>query len=77
MAMDRSSRPMHRGRKKVCSFRVDHIDYKDLPRLRKYVSERAKIIPRRVTGTCAFHQRELTVAIKRARYMALMPYVSD
>ena len=80
MAMDRSSRPMHRGRKKVCSFcvdRVEHIDYKDLPRLRKYVSERAKIIPRRVTGTCAFHQRELTVAIKRARYMALMPYVSD
>lgn len=71
MAMDRSSRPMHRGRKKVCSFcvdRVEHIDYKDLPRLRKYVSERAKIIPRRVTGTCAFHQRELTVAIKRARY---------
>ena len=64
MAMDRSSRPMHRGRKKVCSFcvdRVEHIDYKDLPRLRKYVSERAKIIPRRVTGTCAFHQRELTV----------------
>ena len=63
MAMDRSSRPMHRGRKKVCSFcvdRVEHIDYKDLPRLRKYVSERAKIIPRRVTGTCAFHQRELT-----------------
>lgn len=80
MAMDRSSRPMHRGRKKICSFcvdRVEHIDYKDLPRLRKYVSERAKIIPRRVTGTCAFHQRELTVAIKRARYMALMPYVSD
>ena len=75
MAMDRSSRPMHRGRKKVCSFcvdRVEHIDY-----LRKYVSERAKIIPRRVTGTCAFHQRELTIAIKRARYMALMPYVSD
>ena len=73
MAMERSerpSRPMHRGRKKVCSFcvdRVEHIDYKDLPRLRKYVSERAKIIPRRVTGTCAFHQRELTVAIKRAR----------
>ena len=82
MAMDRSSRPMHRGRKKVCSFCVDkvtHIDFKDTvkPRLRKYVSERAKIIPRRVTGTCAFHQRELTVAIKRARYMALMPYVSD
>ena len=80
MAMDRSSRPMHRGRKKVCSFcvdRIDRIDYKDLPRLRKNVSEGSKISPRRVTGTCAFHQRELTVAIKRARHMALMPYVSD
>ena len=80
MAMDRSSRPMHRGRKKGCSFcvdRIDRIDYKELPRLRKYVSERSKIIPRRVTGTCAFHKRELTVAIKRARHMALMPYVSD
>ena len=79
MANDRSSRPMHRGRRKVCSFcvdRIERIDYKDLPRLRKYVTERAKIIPRRVTGTCAFHQRELTVAIKRARHMALMPYVS-
>ena len=57
--------------------RIDHIDYKDIPRLRKYISERAKIIPRRVTGTCAFHQRELTVAIKRARHVALLPYVSD
>ena len=48
-----------------------------VPRLRKYVSERAKIIPRRVTGTCAYHQRALTTAIKRARHVALMPYVSD
>lgn len=73
-------RPMRRGRKKVCSFcvdRVNYIDYKDLARLRKYTSERAKIIPRRVTGTCAKHQRALTVAIKRARHLALMPYVSD
>ena len=65
---------------KVCSFcvdRIDTIDYKDVPRLRKYVSERAKIIPRRVTGTCAYHQRALTIAIKRARHVALMPYVSD
>ena len=64
----------------ICSFcvdRIDHIDYKDVPRLRKYLSERAKIIPRRVTGTCAEHQRELTVAIKRARHVALLPYVSD
>ena len=72
----RGGRPRGR-RKKVCSFCVDHIDYKDIPRLRKYISERAKIIPRRVTGTCAFHQRELTVAIKRARHVALLPYVSD
>ena len=76
----RPARPMRRGGKKVCSFcvdRIDTIDYKDVPRLRKYVSERAKIIPRRVTGTCAFHQRALTGAIKRARHVALMPYVSD
>lgn len=82
MAYERSGggRPMRRGRKKVCSFcvdRVDNIDYKDLPRLRKYTTERAKIIPRRVTGTCAKHQRDLTIAIKRARHLALMPYVSD
>ena len=76
----RPARPISRGRKKVCSFcvdRIDTIDYKDVPRLRKYVSERAKISPRRVTGTCAYHQRALTTAIKRARHVALMPYVSD
>jgi small subunit ribosomal protein S18 len=76
----RPMRPMHRGRKKVCSFcveKIDTVDYKDVLRLRKFVSERAKIIPRRVTGTCAYHQRQLTIAIKRARHVALMPYVSD
>ena len=52
-------------------------NYKDVARLRRFVSERAKILPRRVTGTCARHQRELTVAIKRARQIALMPFVSD
>lgn len=69
-----------KGRRKVCSFcvdRVESIDYKDVARLRRYVSERAKILPRRVTGTCARHQRELTIAIKRARQIALMPFVSD
>ena len=69
-----------KGRKKVCSFCVDRqgeIDYKDVPRLRRYLSERAKIVPRRVTGTCARHQRQLTVAIKRARHLALLPYISD
>ena len=73
-------RPMKRTRKKVCAFCVDkaeHIDYKDVAKLRRYLSERAKIVPRRVTGTCARHQRELTVAIKRARQAALLPYVSD
>ena len=76
----RDGRPQCRSRKKVCSFcvdKIDRIDYKDINRLRKYISERAKIIPRRVTGTCAFHQRELTVAIKRARHVALLAYVSD
>ena len=79
--MEKNERPMHRKpRKKVCHFcvdRVEVIDYKDVARLRKFVSERAKILPRRVTGTCAKHQRELTTAIKRARQVALLPYVAD
>jgi small subunit ribosomal protein S18 len=65
-------------RRKVCGFCVDKvkdIDYKDVPRLRKYLSERAKIEPRRKTGTCARHQRALSVALKRARHMALLPYI--
>lgn len=69
-----------KGRKKVCGFcvdKVESIDYKDVARLRRYISERAKILPRRVTGTCARHQRELTVAIKRARHLALLPFSSD
>ena len=81
---ERPERDNRRGgrksRKKVCAFCVDKIeaiDYKDISRLRRFVSERAKILPRRVTGTCARHQRELTVAVKRARYLALMPYTSD
>ena len=70
-----------KGRKKVCAFCVDRsdspIDYKDIAKLRKYVSERGKILPRRVTGNCAYHQRHLTIAIKRARQLALMPYTND
>ena len=71
-------RPMHR-RRKVCVFcgKTAVIDYKDTNTLKKYVSERGKILPRRITGNCAKHQRELTVAIKRARHIALMPYVQD
>ena len=71
---------MHQRRKKVCQFCVDRngtIDYKDAGRLRKFISERGKIIPRRVTGTCAKHQRDLTTAIKRARQLALLPYTDD
>jgi len=57
--------------------KMNHIDYKDTARLRKYLSERGKILPRRTTGTCAQHQRTLTEAIKRARHIALLPYVAD
>ena len=60
-----------------CVEKVDEIDYKDVTRLKRFVSERSKILPRRVTGTCAKHQRELTTAIKRARHLALLPYTSD
>ncbi len=77
----RSFRQPQKRRKKVCVFcqdKIEYIDYKDTNRLRKFVSvERAKILPRRVTGTCSKHQRQLTLAIKRSRQMALMPYVSD
>lgn len=77
----RDNRNNRRMRKKVCNFCVDkaleNIDYKDAGKLRRFISERAKILPRRVTGTCARHQRELTTAIKRARYLALLPYTSD
>ena len=72
-------RPMHR-RKKGCVFcgkENNEIDYKDVAKLKKYVSERGKILPRRITGNCAKHQRALTVAIKRARHVALMPYVQE
>ena len=74
------ARPMMKRRKKVCLFcadKIEHIDYKDIARLRKHISERAKILPKRITGTCAKHQRQLTTAIKRARTVALLPYVSD
>ena len=72
--------PKRVPKKKVCTFCVDHvddIDYKDVAKLRRYVTERAKILPRRISGCCAKHQRQLTVAIKRARQIALMPYTSD
>ena len=81
---EKSDSPMKRKggirrRKKVCVFcgKDNVIDYKDVAKLRRYTSERAKILPRRVTGTCAYHQRELTTAIKRARHVALLPYSAD
>ena len=78
---ERGDRPMRpRKRRKVCQFCVDkvsYIDYKDTAKLKRFLSERSKILPRRTTGTCAIHQRELTTAIKRARQIALPPYVSD
>ncbi len=69
-----------RRRKKVCVYCADKnavIDYKDVNKLKRYISERGKILPRRITGNCAKHQRALTVAIKRARHIALMPYIMD
>jgi len=69
-----------RKRKKVCNFCIDKeniIDYKDINKMKKYISERGKILPRRITGNCAKHQRALTVAIKRARHMALLPFTQD
>ena len=81
MAMERDNgAPRSRKRRKVCAFCVDKvemIDFKDAAKLRRYTSERAKILPRRTTGTCAMHQRQLTEAIKRARQIALLPYVTD
>ena len=76
-----AKRRVVRRRKKVCVFCADKanagIDYKDVNKLKRYVSERGKILPRRITGNCAKHQRALTVAIKRARHIALMPYTCD
>ena len=72
-------RPMRR-RKKVCEFcanPAEKISYKDVAKMKKYVSERGKILPRRINGNCAAHQREMTSAIKRARHLALMPYVDE
>ena len=73
MKRERGRKP----KKKVCSFCVDKveaIDYKDVPKLRRYVTERGKILPRRISGNCAKHQRQVTVAIKRARHLALLPF---
>ena len=75
-----AQRPFNRRRKKVCVFcadKIEHIDYKDINRLKKCVSDRAKILPRRISGACAKHQRQITIAIKRARHVALMPYIGE
>ena len=69
-----------RAKKRVCNFCVDNVEsisYKDVNKLKKYVTERGKILPRRISGNCAIHQRQLTRAIKRARQIALLPYTAD
>ncbi|MDT8719305.1 30S ribosomal protein S18 [Clostridium sp. 19966] len=71
---------MKRGKRKVCSFcveKAESIDYKDINKLRKYVTERGKILPRRISGNCAKHQRQLTDAVKRARNIALLPFTTE
>ncbi len=85
MSEDRGDRAARRPRgrrprRKVCQFcvdKVEHIDYKEIARLRRYINERGKILPRRMSGTCAKHQRQLSIAIKRARAIALLPYTAD
>ena len=84
MAYDKADkgdrRPNKKGRKKVCAFcmaKKESIDYKDVATLKKYITEKGKILPKRMTGTCSRHQRELAVAVKRARQMALLPYIGD
>lgn len=69
-----------RGKKKVCAFcvdKVDQIDYKQADKLRRFITDRGKILPRRISGNCAKHQRQMTVAIKRSREMALLPYTAE
>ena len=79
---EKTERPVRtrRAKKKVCIFcvdKVESIDYKETGKLRRYISERGKIVPRRISGNCAKHQRQLTVAIKRARQIALLPFVAE
>lgn len=78
--INKRDRGNRRLRRKVCSFcvdKVEEIDYKDVAKLRKFITERGKILPRRITGTCAKHQRQLTIAIKRARNVALLPFTAE
>ena len=78
--INKRERGNRRPRRKVCSFcvdKVDEIDYKDVAKLRKFITERGKILPRRMSGTCAKHQRQLTIAIKRARTVALLPFTAE
>ena len=78
--MENNKRRGGMRRRKVCQFCADKekkIDYKDVETLKKYTTERGKILPRRISGSCAKHQREITVAIKKARHIALLPYVVE
>ena len=74
---ERGERPLRKKKCRFCVEKVRQIDYKDVVRLKKNVTERGKIIPRRITGNCSKHQRQLATAIKRARFIALMPYVAE
>ena len=76
----KNDKPYRRPRKKVCNFcvdKIDEIDYKDVEKLKRYVSDKGKILPRRATGACAKHQRDITLAVKRARHIAILPYAQQ
>ena len=75
--MIKKERRKKRRQCNFCADKIEYIEYKDIAKLRRYITERGKILPRRITGNCANHQRQLTTAIKRARIVALLPYTSE
>lgn len=80
MSNAKKATKQRKAKKRVCAFcvdKVEYIDYKDVAKLKKFITERGKILPRRISGNCAKHQRELTVAIKRARNVALLPFTTE
>jgi small subunit ribosomal protein S18 len=74
---EREERVVRKKRCRFCIDKVDRIDYKDVSRIRKNLTERGKIIPKRITGNCSYHQRQMALAVKRARFIALVPYIID
>jgi small subunit ribosomal protein S18 len=77
MAKDREAKSLKKKYCKLCFEKVGYVDYKDEKRLGRFITDRGKIVPRRVSGTCSRHQKQITIAVKRARVLALLPFTSD